>query len=91
MHLRLLQSIFALQKEASNLNKLETKFEVENSIISISNILKEYSERCIPPKRKNKNKEKLQIWTEAIIYLVNKGNNKITELRTILQRESPNS
>ena len=25
------------------------------------------------------------------IYTVNKGNNKITELRTILQRESPNS
>ena len=24
-------------------------------------------------------------------FMVNKGNNKITELRTILQRESPNS
>ena len=24
-------------------------------------------------------------------FVVNKGNNKITELRTILQRESPNS
>jgi len=56
----------SLQKEANNLNKLETKFEVENSIISISNILKECSERCFPPKRKNKNKGKLQIWTEAI-------------------------
>ena len=54
----------SLQKEVNNLNKLETKFEVENSIIS--NILKESSERCIPPKMKNKNKEKLQIWTEAI-------------------------
>ena len=27
----------------------------------------------------------------SIIFFVNKGNNKITELRTILQRESPNS
>jgi hypothetical protein len=32
----------------------------------------------------NINKEKLKINTS-------KGNNKITELRTILQRESPNS
>ena len=28
---------------------------------------------------------------ETFLYSVNKGNNKITELRTILQRESPNS
>ena len=48
----------SLQKEVNNLNKLETKFEVENSIIS--NILKESSERCIPPKMKNKNKEKFK-------------------------------
>jgi hypothetical protein len=27
----------------------------------------------------------------SILFLTNKGNNKITELRTILQRESPNS
>ena len=33
----------SLQKEASNLNKLETKFEVENSIIS--NIPKESSKK----------------------------------------------
>jgi hypothetical protein len=26
-----------------------------------------------------------------VSWIVNKGNNKITELRTILQRESPNS
>ena len=29
--------------------------------------------------------------SEFLQKLVNKGNNKITELRTILQRESPNS
>ena len=28
---------------------------------------------------------------EGIVYSSNKGNNKITELRTILQRESQNS
>ena len=28
---------------------------------------------------------------KTIIYVYNKGNNKITELRTILQRESQNS
>ena len=27
----------------------------------------------------------------TMTYVLNKGNNKITELRTILQRESPNS
>jgi len=48
----------SLQKEANNLNKLETKFEVENTIISISNILTEFSERCIPPKKKGKIKIK---------------------------------
>ena len=26
-----------------------------------------------------------------LLYIINKGNNKITELRTILQRESQNS
>jgi hypothetical protein len=31
------------------------------------------------------------IQTKQMILSVNKGNNKITELRTILQRESPNS
>lgn len=56
----------SLQKEANNLNELAIKFEVENSIISISNILKESSQRCFPPKRKKKNNGKLQIWTEAI-------------------------
>jgi hypothetical protein len=31
-------------------------------------------------------------WSHLHLYIViNKGNNKITELRTILQRESPNS
>jgi hypothetical protein len=38
----------------------------------------------------------LKIWycfdnTLTVYQLANKGNNKITELRTILQRESPNS
>ena len=28
---------------------------------------------------------------QTSIFLINKGNNKITELRTILQRESQNS
>jgi hypothetical protein len=28
---------------------------------------------------------------KRIVYMENKGNNKITELRTILQRESQNS
>ena len=32
-----------------------------------------------------------ELWLRFITTLVNKGNNKITELRTILQRESPNS
>ena len=41
-----------IQKEANNLHKLEAKYGVENSIISISNILKECSKICIPPKRK---------------------------------------
>ena len=31
-----------------------------------------------------------KLWSEDV-NLTNKGNNKITELRTILQRESPNS
>ena len=29
--------------------------------------------------------------TDMVLQCINKGNNKITELRTILQRESPNS
>ena len=31
------------------------------------------------------------IIVSRLVSCVNKGNNKITELRTILQRESPNS
>ena len=56
----------SIQMEANDINKLEAKYGVEHSIISISNILRECSKRCIPPKRKNQNKGKLQIWTEAI-------------------------
>jgi hypothetical protein len=33
----------------------------------------------------------MQIYLSAIAYTSNKGNNKITELRAILQRESQNS
>jgi hypothetical protein len=32
-----------------------------------------------------------QMANPELLKLLNKGNNKITELRTILQRESPNS
>jgi hypothetical protein len=44
--------------------------------------------RTVPPQALNqmKNKRKLKI-----NIIVHKGNNKITELRTILQRESQNS
>ena len=38
-----------------------------------------------------KKKAELIAWKEKKDYPVNKGNNKITELRTILQRESQNS
>ena len=34
---------------------------------------------------------RLNIYLDKGYYLPNKGNNKITELRTILQRESQNS
>jgi hypothetical protein len=33
----------------------------------------------------------LALYKKSVHYIINKGNNKITELRTILQRESQNS
>ena len=36
-------------------------------------------------------KEKERLWTGVHKCITSKGNNKITELRTILQRESQNS
>jgi hypothetical protein len=35
--------------------------------------------------------QKTEDWATGIQWPINKGNNKITELRTILQRESQNS
>ena len=50
----------------------------------------QYLDRYIPGSSTCSKKE-LSITMTKILHAVNKGNNKITELRTILQRESQNS
>ena len=52
-----------------------------------------YGHFCLPEGTVSFNNNCLiqELLISIVIYLINKGNNKITELRTILQRESQNS